>query len=675
MSDYTITTDFGAKDSLPSGNAAKIIKGSEFTTEFTNIKTAVNTKADTTGDTFTGAVTFDAAVTINSTATITGDLTVDTNTLFVDVSEDKVGIGTTSPTRLLDVRKDSIGDVASFRGSDGARELVITSATTTNTGDTYTLNSNSVTGEIALATNSTERMRIDSSGRLLIGGTQVQTPSSIDNGIFIQSQTNNEVVGVNLYTNEASNNRRADFFLDDANGIYGMHSTASTGLPDFVVKSATHERFRVTNAGNVGIGTSSPANTLTVGDLEASAINQDGTVGIKCNANHKGIILQENSGAEQWSIGVGEAGSLKFYDSDSTTPAVTFADISGNVGIGTTSPQKLFEVSSNSSPTVRISNTRNDTSWDTDPVFGALEFYSHDSSGSGASVRSKIQAEATTQFGNATDLVLYSGDSNGVATEGMRIEHTGKVGIGTTSPDSILEVVGADPILTIRDSETSSGATNATLRLAESAGGDTLGNYWDITHDNNAALTVTAGTSERLRIDSSGNLLVGTTSPTPYSFTTDSGICWGGGTNLPNSIARESTASCLILNKTGTQSGSSGIQDFRYDGTSVGNISISSTAVALNSTSDERLKENITDSADAGSKVDDIQIRQFDWKADGTHQDYGVIAQELLEVAPEAVHQPVDEEDMMGVDYSKLVPMLIKEVQTLRSRVAELENV
>jgi hypothetical protein len=169
--------------------------------------------------------------------------------------------------------------------------------------------------------------------------------------------------------------------------------------------------------------------------------------------------------------------------------------------------------------------------------------------------------------------------------------------------------------------------------------------------------------------------LVGTASPTPYNLTSGSGICWGGSADRPNSIARESIAACLILNKTGTQSGSTQIQEFRYNGSGVGNIAISNTAVALNSTSDERLKENIADSADAGSKVDAIQIRQFDWKADGTHQDYGVIAQELVEVAPEAVHQPVDEEDMMGVDYSKLVPMLIKEVQSLRSRVAELENV
>jgi len=67
-------------------------------------------------------------------------------------------------------------------------------------------------------------------------------------------------------------------------------------------------------------------------------------------------------------------------------------------------------------------------------------------------------------------------------------------------------------------------------------------------------------------------------------------------------------------------------------------------------------------------------VRQFDWEADGSHQRYGMVAQELTTVAPEAVTTPEDPDEMMGVDYSKLVPMLIKEIQTLRSRVSELEK-
>ena len=129
--------------------------------------------------------------------------------------------------------------------------------------------------------------------------------------------------------------------------------------------------------------------------------------------------------------------------------------------------------------------------------------------------------------------------------------------------------------------------------------------------------------------------------------------------------------SCSILNRT---SNNGGILELRRSGTTVGSISVTTSATAYNTSSDQRLKENIADADDAGSKVDAIQVRQFDWKADGSHQDYGMVAQELMTVAPEAVTQSENPEDMMGVDYSKLVPMLIKEIQSLRNRVATLEG-
>jgi len=60
MSNYTKTTDFAAKDSLPSGDSGKIIKGTEFETEFDDIATAIATKADLASPTFTGTVTIPA---------------------------------------------------------------------------------------------------------------------------------------------------------------------------------------------------------------------------------------------------------------------------------------------------------------------------------------------------------------------------------------------------------------------------------------------------------------------------------------------------------------------------------------------------------------------------------------------------------------------------------------
>jgi len=76
MSNYTKTTNFAVKDTLASGNPAKIIKGSEINTEYDNIVTAVATKADTASPTFTGTVT---AATVNVTGTLTAD-TIDGGT-------------------------------------------------------------------------------------------------------------------------------------------------------------------------------------------------------------------------------------------------------------------------------------------------------------------------------------------------------------------------------------------------------------------------------------------------------------------------------------------------------------------------------------------------------------------------------------------------------------------
>ena len=74
MSNYIVTTDFAAKDSLPSGDSGKIIRGSEFTTEFNNISTAIASKANTANPTFTGTVTIPALTFTGtlSTGTIDG---------------------------------------------------------------------------------------------------------------------------------------------------------------------------------------------------------------------------------------------------------------------------------------------------------------------------------------------------------------------------------------------------------------------------------------------------------------------------------------------------------------------------------------------------------------------------------------------------------------------------
>jgi hypothetical protein len=260
---------------------------------------------------------------------------------------------------------------------------------------------------------------------------------------------------------------------------------------------------------------------------------------------------------------------------------------------------------------------------------------------------------------------FYTGDAAaGSTTERMRIDSSGLLKIGTSStvaPYSLSKFAIDTGTYSFMDllSTGSSG-----INFGD-AGGAQRGSI-EYNHGSDYLRFGTAG-SERMRIDSSGNLLVGCTSPLSFGSGTTEGVV----IERNALVASRANVPALFLQRSGSDGQ---IANFYRDTSSVGNISVTGTATTYNTSSDQRLKENIADADDAGSKVDAIQVRKFDWKADGSHQDYGMIAQELLEVAPEAVSGDADSEDMMGVDYSKLVPMLVKEIQSLRNRVAQLEE-
>ena len=192
--------------------------------------------------------------------------------------------------------------------------------------------------------------------------------------------------------------------------------------------------------------------------------------------------------------------------------------------------------------------------------------------------------------------------------------------------------------------------------------GNVGGFQWYTAPSGTAGNTITF--TQAMTLDASGNLLVGVTADTNVPTT---------GVTLRNSSG--TTGNIGIGHASGIADGNPYI-NFAYNAGGIGSITQSgTTAVMYNTTSDARLKENITDANDAASLIDALQVRQFDWKADGSHQRYGFVAQELYEVAPEAVCKPQDPDEMMAVDYSKLVPMLVKELQSLRARVAQLEGI
>jgi hypothetical protein len=229
----------------------------------------------------------------------------------------------------------------------------------------------------------------------------------------------------------------------------------------------------------------------------------------------------------------------------------------------------------------------------------------------------------------------------------MSLDSAGNLGLGVTPSVRI---------------EAQDGATGAAIRASNSGGG-----FAQISVESNAtsearltftnALKFIDSSTERARIDSSGNLLVGRTSTL-------------GGARISAETVTGTPTYAAYLPTTGTETAFL----FVNPNGVVGSITTNGSATLYNVTSDQRLKENIAEAASASDLIDAIQVRQYNWKSDGSHQRYGFIAQELVTVAPEAVHQPADPEEMMAVDSSKLVPMLVKEIQSLRQRVASLES-
>jgi hypothetical protein len=246
---------------------------------------------------------------------------------------------------------------------------------------------------------------------------------------------------------------------------------------------------------------------------------------------------------------------------------------------------------------------------------------------------------SNTTASNNTAVGYQAGFTNTVGQESTYIG--GRAGYSTTGGDNTF--VGYNSGNTI-----TSGYANTILgKFTGNNGG------LDIRTANNYIVLSDGSGNPRGIFDGSGNFLIGTTNTahTSAGFTVEAG-------GVPY---------------TTRGSGGTLMGFYNLSAATIGSITNSSdVAVLYNTTSDQRLKTNIVD-APSGN-IDEIKVRSFNWVANNSHQEYGMVAQELLEVAPYAVHQPTNPDEMMAVDYSKLVPMMIKEIQDLKARLTALES-
>ena len=527
--------------------------------------------------------TEDSGGTVIEVGTNPSTLTVDTTTLVVDAANNKVGVGTASPDGKLNVFSASAGSVSADADAD---ELVL-----------------------------------ENSGNV---GLSLLTASTGESGIY--------------FGNPGTNGQK-DFYLKY---YHESHATAGNRRA-FTFNTSSTERMRIDSSGRVGIGTTSPSNMLHISSSDPTIRLQDTDATGYClinAASNSRIQIKADEGNNDANT------TIEFHVDGSERMRI---DSSGNVGIGTNTPSSYNSIMD-------------------DLVIAG-------SGDSGITIASGTTSEGSIAFADGTSgadtyrgWINYNHNSNFLrfatdATERMRIDSSGNVGIGTTSPTTPLAVHSDAGTVIKIDGDTSN--TSRTLFFRSVGTGEGIvksdGNMHFLQEDSSRYMRFSTANTERMRIDSSGNVLVGTTSATVGASSGTLVVGFAG--NAANGIKVYDSYSSSATNNAVV---------FIRGSSEVGTITTTTTTTAYNTSSDERLKENIVD-APAGN-IDAIRVRSFDWKVDGSHQTYGMVAQELVAVAPEAVSQGKTDDGMWAVDYSKLVPMMIKEIQDLKAEVAALKG-
>ena len=296
---------------------------------------------------------------------------------------------------------------------------------------------------------------------------------------------------------------------------------------------------------------------------------------------------------------------------------------------------------------------------------------------SGVTTPAETVQGALTTTGN-TILGDASTDTLNVGNGGLVKDASGNVGIGTASPAAKLDVFSSSVgVMKFTGGVGSKSgwlySDSAGVALSDTAGFTKNGLYINNTSNYVAVYTGSTG-AERMRIDSSGNVLVGTTSSTGLQdgnslVLNEAGISYFNTQNGNNAIS---------VNQTFSDSISRGqIYFYRNEAGPVGTITSTNTATAYNTSSDYRLKENITPMTGALEKVAQLKPVTYDWKIGGSSQ--GFIAHELQAVVPDCVtgeKDAVDEEGKpvhQGIDTSFLVATLTAAIQEQQALIIQLQ--
>jgi len=289
--------------------------------------------------------------------------------------------------------------------------------------------------------------------------------------------------------------------------------------------------------------------------------------------------------------------------------------------------------------------------------------------------RSRMLMNSTeTVFNEASVDLDFRVESNG-ATHALFVDGGNDcVGINTSTTTSSRGELGIGGMLffepggtafdTDNDRPTLKREADGELRI--SAGADSSSQITFFTAPSSSGTLV-----ERLRLDKDGDLLTRNSDGIAAAI-------GGGGGNV--SIRGRSNASGTGVVKIRKDGDTGNMIDIMSATTLVGSVSQNGSSTAFNTSSDYRLKENITDLAGATDRLKQLAPKRFNFIADADTTVDGFIAHEVSSIVPEAINGTKDEVDnegnpvYQGIDQSKLVPLLVATIQELEARIKTLED-
>jgi len=519
------------------------------------------------------------------------------------------------------------------------------------------LNKTSGTSEVRVQSGSAfGYMSLDSSGNYFGTGTAIPTIFTYNNaeqmrltstGLGIGTSSPGTRLHVKGATNQVSiklENPQARTFQILSNGSTGGGG-APTGSFAIYDETAGADRLTLDASGNLGIGTGSPGAKLDVVST-ASVVGRFAT-----NQTNTDVYLTASGTTDGYTRLRATGGDMVFITGLNERMRI---DSSGNLGLGVTpsawgNGRVALDVKSNGAVysgtnMVGLSgNAYDDGSWKRKAAAGATLYEA-----------SSQHAWYITGSSTAGSTISW--------TQAMTLDADGDLGIGTTSPVGL-----GSSIATIDIANTNgggirfrtSGAGNSAYLLANSSGVDLF------TGD---AVYMRFGTSgtERARIDSSGNLLVGATSvfnSAKFGLLFDAGVSNGIVAKLVNNTSGAGYA--FFIDNSGNVCGS------------ITRVTTTS-AVTYNTTSDYRLKTVIGPVANAGQRIDSLKPVEYTWNVDGSRT-RGFLAHQFQEVyagsvtgtkdAVDANNNPVYQS--MQASSSEVIADIVAELQSLRKRLAD----